>query len=321
MKNFEDGKKTCRDRGFSHASLECPTSGGFEVFCANGPGTARRLADEECDGNPYDRDLNSGRNGHCVGPYRWDTENVMGGGWHRGAFYSAEAANSDAKIESSEECKTVGESIGKTFSGESSISNRPGGCFWNSDDDSFVFNTHIGKESYVGRVVCKMAAAPVAEEELGEQLGVNVGPKTSILDAAEVSDIDPDVITLTQLDEAESVGKLDAWKRGVCFWGDDGAAGDASAEYSDVTTWTGGDSMSMMKCQTLCDQKEVCTGAVWEANECKLRKGLQEFTECTDATAYGYLKFKYAPASSAKPVVIGTTPENCRPSARLFHQP
>ena len=74
--------------GWLYMSLECPTSGGYEVFCVDSydtTGTWAEVPAAECKGSPSASHLNGGANGHCVGPYR--VGDMWGGGWHRGALY------------------------------------------------------------------------------------------------------------------------------------------------------------------------------------------------------------------------------------------
>jgi hypothetical protein len=84
-KSEATARKWCA--GYKHMSLECPTSGGFEVFCVNKYHTSSLLPAADCMGGPkLSRALNNGSNGHCRGGYKWGK--VYGGGWHRGTLYA-----------------------------------------------------------------------------------------------------------------------------------------------------------------------------------------------------------------------------------------
>ena len=84
MTNEAEARAACE--GYKYMSLECPGTNGFETFCLDVYDADSILADGECEGNPTDLSLNNGSNGHCVGPYTWDT-GIYGGGWHRGSLY------------------------------------------------------------------------------------------------------------------------------------------------------------------------------------------------------------------------------------------
>ena len=81
-KSPDQAKKWCK--GYKYMSLECPTSGGFEVFCVNKP-SPTKIPDKDCQGHPTVKSLTGGRNHHCVGPYKYG--NTWGGGAHRGVLY------------------------------------------------------------------------------------------------------------------------------------------------------------------------------------------------------------------------------------------
>jgi hypothetical protein len=81
-KSPDQAKKWCK--GYKYMSLECPTSGGFEVFCVNKP-SPTKIPDKDCQGHPTVKSLTGGKNHHCVGPYKYG--NTWGGGAHRGVLY------------------------------------------------------------------------------------------------------------------------------------------------------------------------------------------------------------------------------------------
>jgi hypothetical protein len=81
--SFNQAEQWCN--GYKYVSLECPNSKGFEVFCVNNP-SGIKLHKGNCEGKPaHQGNLGSGKNHHCVGPYKWG--GYWGGGWHRGALY------------------------------------------------------------------------------------------------------------------------------------------------------------------------------------------------------------------------------------------
>merc|ERR1711871_271521 len=99
-KSIDTAHSWCK--GSKYMSLECPTSGGFEVWCVpDGKMPQDKLPFEGCQGNPVTKDLNDANNGHCSGPFKVD--GVWGGGWHRGTLYEVREAmeapkGSDIKI-------------------------------------------------------------------------------------------------------------------------------------------------------------------------------------------------------------------------------
>jgi len=75
--------------GKKYMSLECPTTDGYEVWCADDISDMPVLADAECMGTTSDTSINNGKNGGCDagGGTYMTTEGLNMGGHHRGSLY------------------------------------------------------------------------------------------------------------------------------------------------------------------------------------------------------------------------------------------
>jgi hypothetical protein len=76
--------------GKKYMSLECPTTDGYEVWCADDISDMPVLADAECMGTTSDTSINNGKNGGCDagGGTYLTTDGLNMGGHHRGSLYA-----------------------------------------------------------------------------------------------------------------------------------------------------------------------------------------------------------------------------------------
>ena len=76
--------------GKKYMSLECPTTDGYEVWCADDISDMPVLADAECMGTNSDTSINNGKNGGCDagGGTYLTTDGLNMGGHHRGSLYA-----------------------------------------------------------------------------------------------------------------------------------------------------------------------------------------------------------------------------------------
>ena len=75
--------------GKKYMSLECPTTDGYEVWCADDISDMPVLADAECMGTTSDTSVHNGQNGGCdAGGGSYVTSGGLNmGGAHRGSLY------------------------------------------------------------------------------------------------------------------------------------------------------------------------------------------------------------------------------------------
>ena len=76
--------------GKKYMSLECPTTDGYEVWCADDISDMPVLADAECMGTTSDTSINNDKNGGCDagGGTYLTTDGLNMGGHHRGSLYA-----------------------------------------------------------------------------------------------------------------------------------------------------------------------------------------------------------------------------------------